>query len=101
MPASTEQALSSQELISFEDQYGAHNYHPLDIVIERAEGSWVYDVEGRGYLDLLSAYSAVNPGALPSRDSRRHAAAGQACHPDLARFSERPAAANWCVNCTN
>lgn len=57
-----DQTLSSQELIALEDLYGAHNYHPLDIVIERAEGAWVYDVEGRGYLDLLSAYSAVNQG---------------------------------------
>ncbi len=58
----TDPTLSSQELISLEDQYGAHNYHPLDIVIERAEGAWVYDVDGRGYLDFLSAYSAVNQG---------------------------------------
>ena len=58
----TAPTLSTQDLIALEDQYGAHNYHPLDIVIERAEGSWVYDVEGRGYLDLLSAYSAVNQG---------------------------------------
>ena len=58
----TQPTLSSQELIALEDRYGAHNYHPLDIVIERAEGAWVYDVEGRGYLDLLSAYSAVNQG---------------------------------------
>ena len=65
MPAlttSNDQTLSSRELIALEDQYGAHNYHPLEIVIERAEGCWVYDVEGRGYLDLLSAYSAVNQG---------------------------------------
>ncbi len=62
MPTLADQNLSSQELITLEDQYGAHNYHPLDIVIERAEGAWVYDVEGRGYLDLLSAYSAVNQG---------------------------------------
>ncbi len=49
-------------LISLEDQWGAHNYHPLDIVVERGEGAWVYDVEGRKYLDCLSAYSAVNQG---------------------------------------
>ncbi|MFI5103119.1 MAG: ornithine--oxo-acid transaminase, partial [Terriglobales bacterium] len=42
--------------------YGAHNYHPLDVVIERAEGVWVYDVEGKRYLDCLAAYSAVNQG---------------------------------------
>jgi ornithine--oxo-acid transaminase len=45
-----------------EERYGAHNYHPLDVVIERAEGVWVYDVEGKKYLDCLSAYSAVNQG---------------------------------------
>jgi ornithine--oxo-acid transaminase len=45
-----------------EEQYGAHNYHPLDVVIERGEGVWVYDVEGRRYLDCLAAYSAVNQG---------------------------------------
>ena len=45
-----------------EEKYGAHNYHPLDVVIERAEGVWVYDVEGKKYLDCLSAYSAVNQG---------------------------------------
>src|SRR5690242_5197935 len=56
------QASSTQEFITLEEQYGAHNYHPLDIVIDRAQGVWVYDVEGRRYLDCLSAYSAVNQG---------------------------------------
>jgi ornithine--oxo-acid transaminase len=51
-----------QELIALEEQFGAHNYHPLDVVIERAEGVWVYDVEGKRYLDCLAAYSAVNQG---------------------------------------
>jgi ornithine--oxo-acid transaminase len=50
------------ELITLEDRYGAHNYHPLDVVIERASGAWVYDTEGRRYLDFLAAYSAVNQG---------------------------------------
>ncbi len=54
--------MNTQEYIALEDQYGAHNYHPLDIVISRAEGIWVYDVDGRKYLDFLSAYSAVNQG---------------------------------------
>src|SRR4030067_992848 len=54
--------MNAQDYIAIEDQYGAHNYHPLDVVIERAEGGWVYDVEGRKYLDFLSAYSAVNQG---------------------------------------
>ena len=54
--------MNTQEYIQIEDRYGAHNYRPLDVVIERAEGVWVYDVEGKKYLDCLSAYSAVNQG---------------------------------------
>jgi ornithine--oxo-acid transaminase len=50
------------ELIAMEEEYGAHNYHPLDVVIERAQGAWVTDVNGRRYLDFLAAYSAVNQG---------------------------------------
>jgi ornithine--oxo-acid transaminase len=50
------------ELISLEDTYGAHNYHPLDVVIARGEGVWVWDVEGKKYMDCLAAYSAVNQG---------------------------------------
>jgi ornithine--oxo-acid transaminase len=50
------------QLIGLEERYGAHNYHPLDVVIERASGAWVYDVQGRRYLDFLAAYSAVNQG---------------------------------------
>lgn len=50
------------QFIELEEQYGAHNYHPLDVVIEKAEGQWVYDVTGKKYLDCLSAYSAVNQG---------------------------------------
>jgi ornithine--oxo-acid transaminase len=52
----------TQEFIELEDAFGAHNYHPLDVVIARAEGVWVYDVEGNRYLDCLAAYSAVNQG---------------------------------------
>ena len=54
--------MRTQDYIDLEDRYGAHNYHPLDVVIERAEGVWVYDVEGRRYLDCLASYSAVNQG---------------------------------------
>ena len=61
----------SQEFIDLEDQYGAHNYHPLDVVIERAEGVWVYDVDGKRYLDCLAAYSAVNQGHCHPRSCRR------------------------------
>ncbi len=56
--------MNTQEFIALEEQYGAHNYHPLDVVIERGEGVWVYDVEGRKYLDCLSAYSALNQGHI-------------------------------------
>ncbi len=52
----------SQYFIDLEDRFGAHNYHPLPVVIERAEGIFMYDVEGRQYFDFLSAYSAVNQG---------------------------------------
>jgi len=55
-------AVRSQAFIDLEERYGAHNYHPLDVVIERAEGVWVYDVDGKRYLDCLAAYSAVNQG---------------------------------------
>lgn len=54
--------MNSQELIALEDRYGAHHYHPLDVIIDRAEGVWVHDIEGKRYLDCLSAYSAVNQG---------------------------------------
>jgi ornithine--oxo-acid transaminase len=52
----------SAGLIELENRYGAHNYEPLDVVIERASGAWVYDTQGRRYLDFLAAYSAVNQG---------------------------------------
>jgi ornithine--oxo-acid transaminase len=54
--------MNTQDYIALEEQYGAHNYHPLDVVIEKAEGAWVTDVDGKKYLDFLSAYSAVNQG---------------------------------------
>jgi ornithine--oxo-acid transaminase len=63
-----EAEIRSSELIELEEKYGAHNYHPLDVVIERAEGAWVYDVEGKRYLDCLASYSAVNQGH---------------CHPEI------------------
>lgn len=53
---------NAAELIALEDRYGAHNYHPLDLVVERAQGVWLYDVNGKRYLDCVSAYSAVNQG---------------------------------------
>jgi len=57
----------THELIELEELYGAHNYHPLDVVLTRGEGVWVYDVEGKRYLDCLSAYSALNQGHVHPR----------------------------------
>jgi ornithine--oxo-acid transaminase len=54
--------MKSQEYITLDETYAAHTYNPIDVVIERGEGAWVYDVEGKRYLDCLSAYSAVNQG---------------------------------------
>lgn len=62
--------ISSQEAIQLEDQYGAHNYHPLPVVLSRGEGVYVWDPEGNRYYDFLSAYSAVNQGH---------------CHPDITK----------------
>jgi ornithine--oxo-acid transaminase len=58
----TIQQSQTSELIALEDQHGAHDYHPLDVVIEHAEGIWVYDVDGSRYLDCLASYSALNQG---------------------------------------
>lgn len=55
-------AANTSELLDLESRFSAHNYHPLDIVLNRGEGVWVYDVEGKRYLDFLAAYSAVNQG---------------------------------------
>lgn len=52
----------SQQIIDLEDKYGAHNYHPLPVVLERGEGPYLWDVDGKRYYDFLSAYSAVNQG---------------------------------------
>ena len=69
--------MKADKLISIEDQYGADNYHPLDIVIKKAEGVWVEDVEGNRFMDFLAAYSAVNQGH---------------CHPRLLKALRRQAA---------
>lgn len=54
--------MKTQDYIAMENELGAHNYHPLDVVVKEAKGAWVYDVEGKKYLDCLAAYSAVNQG---------------------------------------
>jgi ornithine--oxo-acid transaminase len=59
--------MNSTEYIHLEEQYGANNYHPLDVVISRGEGAYVYDVDGNRYLDCLSAYSAINQGHVHPR----------------------------------
>lgn len=60
--------MNTQDYIKMEDEFGAHNYHPLDVVINKAKGVWVWDVEGKKYMDCLAAYSAVNQGH---------------CHPEI------------------
>jgi ornithine--oxo-acid transaminase len=59
--------MNTQDYIEIENKYGAKNYKPLDVVIERGEGVWVWDVEGKKYLDCLAAYSAVNQGHCNKR----------------------------------
>jgi ornithine--oxo-acid transaminase len=54
--------MNTQDYLNREDKYGAHNYHPLPVVLERGKGPFVWDVEGKRYFDFLSAYSAVNQG---------------------------------------
>lgn len=56
--------VNSKDYIEYDSKYGAHNYHPIPVVITKAKGVWVYDPEGKKYLDCLSAYSAVNQGHL-------------------------------------
>ena len=53
---------TSEEAMALENKYGAHNYHPLPVVLDRGEGVYVWDIEGKQYFDFLSAYSAVNQG---------------------------------------
>ena len=62
--------MTSQELIALEEKYGAHNYHPLPVVLSKGQGVYVWDVDGKKYFDFLSAYSAVNQGH---------------CHPRIVR----------------
>ena len=60
--------MQTEDYIKLEDELGAHNYKPLDVVLNRGKGIWVWDVDGKKYLDCLSAYSAVNQGH---------------CHPEI------------------
>ena len=54
--------ISAKDFIETEDKYGAHNYHPIPVVLSRGEGVFVWDVEGKRYYDFLSGYSALNQG---------------------------------------
>jgi ornithine--oxo-acid transaminase len=56
--------MKTTDYIALEEKYGAHNYHPLDVVLEKGNGVWVFDIEGNRYLDCLSSYSAVNQGHI-------------------------------------
>jgi ornithine--oxo-acid transaminase len=76
----TTMSLSSTDAIHLAERYGAHNYHPLPVVVAEAEGAWVTDVAGRRYLDMLSAYSALNFG-------HRHPALVGAAHRQLDRLT--------------
>ena len=79
---STEQAAGTrtEALLALAEQYAAHNYHPLPVVIAEAEGAWVTDVEGVRYLDMLAAYSALNFG-------HRHPRLVEAAHRQLDRLT--------------
>jgi ornithine--oxo-acid transaminase len=59
--------MKAKDYVGLEKEYGAHNYHPLPVVISKAKGVWVWDVEGKKYMDMLSSYSAVNQGHLNDR----------------------------------
>jgi len=59
--------MKAKDFIELEQKYGAHNYHPLPVVISKAKGVWVWDVEGKKYIDMLSSYSAINQGHLNDR----------------------------------
>lgn len=77
MQVSTSRHTKTQQAIALEDKYGAHNYHPLPVVLDRGKGVFVWDVDGKRYYDFLSAYSAVNQGH---------------CHPRLVKAMQEQAA---------
>ena len=88
--------MTSSEAIHLEDKYGAHNYHPLPVVLERGEGVFVWDLEGKKYYDFLSAYSAVNQGHCHPRivdamieQSKKLTLTSRAFHNDVLGDYER------------
>jgi ornithine--oxo-acid transaminase len=72
----TMRAINSKEAIALEDKYGAHNYHPLPVVLSKGKGVLVWDVEGKEYLDFLSGYSALNQGHCHPENCKGNAGAG-------------------------
>ena len=81
------------DYIALEDSLGAHNYHPLDVVIQRAEGVYVWDVEGKRYMDFLAAYSAVNQGHGHPKILEALVEQSKTAGAHFARLSQRPARA--------
>ena len=79
-----EKKYSANQLIELENQYGAHNYHPLPVVLSRGEGVYLWDVDGKQYYDFLSAYSAVNQGH---------------CHPKIVKTLIEQVKTLWPVFC--
>ena len=86
-------ARSVTDFLATEARLGAYNYQPLDVVLSRGEGVWVWDVDGNRYLDCLSAYSAVNQGHCHPKILAAMVRAGDAADADLARFPQRPTGA--------
>ena len=86
-------ARSVTDFLATEARLGAHNYKPLDVVLSRGEGVWVWDVDGNRYLDCLSAYSAVNQGHCHPKILAAMVRAGDPADADLARLPQRPAGA--------
>lgn len=86
--------MDTKQYIALEDEYGARNYHPLDVVIQRGEGIWVEDVEGNRYLDCLSAYSALNQGHVHPRILKALQRPSRKGNPHLTCIPQRPAPAS-------
>lgn len=78
--------MTEQEYMDREAKYGAHNYHPLPVVLEKGEGIYVWDVNGKRYFDFLSAYSAREPRTLPPEDCRGNDGASQKVGFDFPGF---------------
>ena len=80
--------MNSKEYIEIEEQYGAHNYHPLDVVIERGEGVWVYDVEWQKVPGLPERIFSIQSGTCPSPHPEDIDRTGKKSHPHLPRLPQ-------------